>query len=705
MYFQWVSVGRWCLTNAASAPWRPSHAGAGNAPHSVLPKTGKFGGCSPPPKWGMQHRAGGAASPSGTHRRCAALQCSLPWVVFCLCGWGGRGCSLVGRSGMSAPLLAMAPWRPLPHQPIGGAIQVSSAKVSVEPSVHSPSVTQPPPPQELMDCIHSTAHTFKTGVGRRDDANWCEERNAVSEDLTGGGGGLTAMSRRGTCLSALMPQRGDAALDRTEHDRRTSAKQNQVASAHPESTLKKMETKHVPVIRPPMAKSRQKSRNAVSEREHAPFGVERCLCCQWAGGFHKGCGGGTPCVQCHVLRAGQWGKGGGGDGRTEKEAMPRTPALTTACRRGRPLAPRDDAVTAAPCRGAPRTRAGAARHAGAPAAPREGDAQDHRSHLPPNAHARHSARGGGPYALRTTPENLGCFVSPWNNAGPYASQCNGFGPRRDGKEALPTQAHAGGGCFLPSSGGRLAEWNMVHRGMRAHGTGPIPKNSPFPCRPLVARLACSASAVAGVKGSQTACVPKLCWGAKGIPRRSPTARPTTVLIIGWTNEGQNGGANPAAPAARHLGSHPGTREMVPFVNRTFGWGAVIATFLSVLSIALRHCARATYFLRPKLRKVNAVPIPVKPFPSAQRRLQRAVSARNCRSRTEAAGGRKGNGARSLRRYVAHDAAHWHRLPPWGALQYRSGSQHPRRRKGTPPPSAHTCVKQATGPPCESPTSP
>ena len=32
------------LTNAASAPWRPSHASAGNAPHKIFPKTVKFGG-------------------------------------------------------------------------------------------------------------------------------------------------------------------------------------------------------------------------------------------------------------------------------------------------------------------------------------------------------------------------------------------------------------------------------------------------------------------------------------------------------------------------------------------------------------------------------------------------------------------------------------------------------------------------------------
>ena len=32
------------LTGAASAPQRPSHAGAGNAPHKVIPRTVKFGG-------------------------------------------------------------------------------------------------------------------------------------------------------------------------------------------------------------------------------------------------------------------------------------------------------------------------------------------------------------------------------------------------------------------------------------------------------------------------------------------------------------------------------------------------------------------------------------------------------------------------------------------------------------------------------------
>ena len=39
--------------------------------------------------------------------------------------------------------------------------------------------------------------------------------------------------------------------------------------------------------------------------------------------------------------------------------------------------------------------------------------------------------------------------------------------------------------------------------------------------------------------------------------------------------------------------------IVPFVNRTFEWGVVIATFLSVLSVVPRHCARLAYFFHPK----------------------------------------------------------------------------------------------------------
>ena len=64
-----------------------------------------------------------------------------------------------------------------------------------------------------------------------------------------------------------------------------------------------------------------------------------------------------------------------------------------------------------------------------------------------------------------------------------------------------------------------------------------------------------------------------------------------------------GGAN---PAARKLGHCHGTWGVVSFCDRTFEWRAVIATFLSVLSIVPRHCARLTSFLHPKLRTINAV---------------------------------------------------------------------------------------------------
>ena len=43
-----------------------------------------------------------------------------------------------------------------------------------------------------------------------------------------------------------------------------------------------------------------------------------------------------------------------------------------------------------------------------------------------------------------------------------------------------------------------------------------------------------------------------------------------------------------------------------FCGPYFEWGAVLATFLSVLSIVPRHCACLTCFIHPKLRKINAV---------------------------------------------------------------------------------------------------
>ena len=66
--------------------------------------------------------------------------------------------------------------------------------------------------------------------------------------------------------------------------------------------------------------------------------------------------------------------------------------------------------------------------------------------------------------------------------------------------------------------------------------------------------------------------------------------------------------------------------MVSFVNRTFEWGVVIATFLSVLSIVPRHCARLTDFLPPKLRKSNALLITLKLITLTLRCMRRACGA-------------------------------------------------------------------------------
>ena len=65
----------------------------------------------------------------------------------------------------------------------------------------------------------------------------------------------------------------------------------------------------------------------------------------------------------------------------------------------------------------------------------------------------------------------------------------------------------------------------------------------------------------------------------------------------------------------NLGIDHRTGETAPFVNRTVEWGVLVATFLSVLGIVPRHCARLT-FLHPKLRTTTAVPItlPQEAFP-------------------------------------------------------------------------------------------
>ena len=73
------------LTSAASAPWRPSHAGAGHASLEVLPKAMKFGGCS----WG-----GGRSLEPLFQRPPSRSEPKAPWR-----GGGGRGGTTPAVSG------------------------------------------------------------------------------------------------------------------------------------------------------------------------------------------------------------------------------------------------------------------------------------------------------------------------------------------------------------------------------------------------------------------------------------------------------------------------------------------------------------------------------------------------------------------------------------------------------------------------------
>ena len=95
----------------------------------------------------------------------------------------------------------------------------------------------------------------------------------------------------------------------------------------------------------------------------------------------------------------------------------------------------------------------------------------------------------------------------------------------------------------------------------------------------------------------------------------------TAILVRWI-------ANPATPAVRKLGSYHGTWESVLFVNslRTFEWGVAITTFVSVLSVVPRHCARLTDFLHPKLRTSNAVLITPQPITHIPRHLRCACGA-------------------------------------------------------------------------------
>ena len=76
------------LTSAASAPWRPLYAGAGNASHSVISMTVKFGRCSPPQM--IEKVTQGQAFPNNQMLHISGVQ---HFQAFCLVwekqGWVG----------------------------------------------------------------------------------------------------------------------------------------------------------------------------------------------------------------------------------------------------------------------------------------------------------------------------------------------------------------------------------------------------------------------------------------------------------------------------------------------------------------------------------------------------------------------------------------------------------------------------------------
>ena len=63
----------------------------------------------------------------------------------------------------------------------------------------------------------------------------------------------------------------------------------------------------------------------------------------------------------------------------------------------------------------------------------------------------------------------------------------------------------------------------------------------------------------------------------------------------------------------NLGSYRGTGGLLPFVIHIFEWGVIISTLLSVLRIVPCCCACLADFLHPKLRKIDAGLITLKPI--------------------------------------------------------------------------------------------
>ena len=116
------------LTSAAAAPWCPSHTGAGDASHKVLPVTVNCGGCSPPHlMWEISHRARG------------------PWITKCYQSVvPTRACPGIFAIGVVS-FLGVVFWVPMIKFTCNGHPPPPSTKHKCHPTIRSNSRGMPVP--------------------------------------------------------------------------------------------------------------------------------------------------------------------------------------------------------------------------------------------------------------------------------------------------------------------------------------------------------------------------------------------------------------------------------------------------------------------------------------------------------------------------------------------------------------------------------
>ena len=137
------------LTSAASAPGPPSHAGAGNASHSVVPENVKSGACSPLPLMRGMYQGD---APGALVWRLVAV-CSSWWLVA-VGGWqlavGGGRWRLAG----------VGSWRLAVGNVWSGASSTAAQQTPDQTLPMPPPPTLPcPPPPPHSSLQHNRQHT------------------------------------------------------------------------------------------------------------------------------------------------------------------------------------------------------------------------------------------------------------------------------------------------------------------------------------------------------------------------------------------------------------------------------------------------------------------------------------------------------------------------------------------------------------------